>query len=154
MPQALCLFGCRGSPAFRAEREDVSNEALVSALPSWGARRYLTGAFAPRLWGCLRRFACLRAQHHLRSEQFVRMFWARRWFRHPSGRRRGVLLGRVRAQIVRMPQAVCLLAYPTSLAFGGVCEDVSSQALVSVPPGGAPGRILHGRVLAQIVGMS
>ena len=52
--------------------EDVSGEALASALPRGGAR----------LWGCLRWFACLRAPHPLLSEQFSRISQARRWFQN------------------------------------------------------------------------
>ena len=38
MPKAVCVLSCSGSSAFRADREDVSNEALVSA-PQDGAAR-------------------------------------------------------------------------------------------------------------------
>eukprot|EP00959_Pyramimonas_sp_CCMP1952_P118241 2472169-Pyramimonas_sp.AAC.1 len=52
----------------------------------WGAARgHFTGPFAPILKGCLRRFACLHAQHDLLSEQYVRMLQARSWLQHPRG---------------------------------------------------------------------
>ena len=56
--QAVCLLACSTSSAFGAVPEDVSVEALVSALQRGSARRYITGPFAPRLRGCLGRFAC------------------------------------------------------------------------------------------------
>ena len=50
---------------------------------------YLTPPFAPRLWGCLRRFAFFGGQTRLRSEQNLRMSRARRWFQHSQGGRQG-----------------------------------------------------------------
>ena len=85
MSQAVCLFACSTSSAFGAVSEDVSGEALVSALPRGGVRRYDTRPFAPRLWGRLRRFACLGAQHPVVSEHFVRTSQARRWFQESQG---------------------------------------------------------------------
>ena len=38
--------------------EDVSSEAMASAPRGGAARGVCMGTFAPRLWGCLRRFAC------------------------------------------------------------------------------------------------
>ena len=186
MSQAVCLFACSTSAAFGAVCEYVSGEALASASPRGCARGYCTGPLALRLGGCLRRFACLRAQHPLPSEQFARMCHARRWFQppprgggargyctgplalrlwgclrrltclrvqhplpseqfgrmsqarrwvsFPKGWRQGVLHGPARGQIVGMSQAVCLFACSTSAAFGAVCEDVSSEALVSASP--------------------
>ena len=85
MSQAVCLFRTSTSLAFGADFEDVSGGALVSALPRGGARGYCTGPFAPRLWGCLRRFTCFGPQHLLLSEQFLRMSQARRWFWYSQG---------------------------------------------------------------------
>ena len=100
----------------------------------------ITGPFAPRLWRCLRRFACFGPQHLLLSEHFLRMSQARRWFWHSQGGTPGCNHGPVRAQIVGMSQAVCLFACPTSSPFGAVFEDVSGEALVSgLPMGGARG---------------
>ena len=85
MSQAVCLSGGPDSFAFRADCWDVSSEVVVSTPQGGAARGYDTRPFAPRLWGCLRRFACLHAQHPLLSEQFVRMSQARRWFQHSQG---------------------------------------------------------------------
>ena len=82
MPQAVCLLAYPTSLAFGGVCEDVSGQALASALPGGRQRGYCTGAFAPGSWGCLRRFACSRAQHLSPSEQFLRMSQARRWFQH------------------------------------------------------------------------
>ena len=47
--------------------------------------------FAPRLRGCLRRFACSVARHLSLSEQILRMSQAIRWFQHPQGGRQGCI---------------------------------------------------------------
>ena len=62
MSQAVCLFLGSTSFAWRADCEDVSGGALVSAPLRGAARGCITGSFAASLWGCLRRFACFGAQ--------------------------------------------------------------------------------------------
>merc|ERR1712039_985468 len=83
MSQAVCSFSCPTSLAFRADCEDVSGGALVSAPLRGAARGVFTGPFAAILWGCLRRFACFHAQHPSLGEQIVGMSQAGRWFQHP-----------------------------------------------------------------------
>ena len=78
MPHAASLFGCLDSFAFKAYCEDVSGEALASAPQGGAARGGFARPFAPRLWGCLKRFACSVAQHLSLSEQILRMSQARR----------------------------------------------------------------------------
>ena len=83
MSQAVCLFRCSTSFAFRADCEDVSGGALASATRRGAARGVFTGSFAAILWGCLRRFACFGGQSRVRLDQIVRMSQAGRWLQHP-----------------------------------------------------------------------
>eukprot|EP00959_Pyramimonas_sp_CCMP1952_P427780 8958812-Pyramimonas_sp.AAC.1 len=57
----------------RADCEDVSGGALVSAPLKGVARCVFTGPFAASLRRCVRRFVRSHAQHPLLSEQTVRM---------------------------------------------------------------------------------
>ena len=90
-----------------------------------------TGAFPPRLWGCLRRFACLSAQHHSLSEQTLRMSQARRWFQHSQwGGARGYFMGPFAPRLWGCLRRFACLRAQHVFGFGAVCEDVSGEALV------------------------
>ena len=86
------MFRTSTSLAFGADFEDVPGGALVFVLPRRGARGYFTGPFAPRLGGCLERFACLHAQHPLLSEENLKMSHAGAGFHTPKGEAPGEAL--------------------------------------------------------------
>eukprot|EP00959_Pyramimonas_sp_CCMP1952_P263431 5508812-Pyramimonas_sp.AAC.1 len=83
MPRGGSMFGCPDWSSFRAECENVSSEMLASVFPKGSRQGAFTGPFAPRLRGCLKRFAC--AKTRLLSEQLVKMYRARRCFQHSDG---------------------------------------------------------------------
>eukprot|EP00959_Pyramimonas_sp_CCMP1952_P046250 965747-Pyramimonas_sp.AAC.1 len=83
MSHAVCLFRWPTSSAFKANCEDVSGGALVSAPLKRAPRGYCMGPFAASLWECFQRFACFGGPRRLRVELIVRMSQAGRWFQHP-----------------------------------------------------------------------
>eukprot|EP00959_Pyramimonas_sp_CCMP1952_P284929 5957009-Pyramimonas_sp.AAC.1 len=78
MSQAACSSSCPTSFVFKADCEDVSGGALVSAPLRGAARGGFTGPFVANVWGCLKRFARSHAQHPWLSEQILRMSQAGR----------------------------------------------------------------------------
>ena len=102
----------------------------IGAPQGEAARGGDTSSFAPRLRGCLERFACLGwVLNILCSQTRLRGCLERgASFSTPRGSRQGLEHSEIRAQIVGMPRVVCLLGCSTSSAFRADCEDVSALA--------------------------